>query len=269
MNTPTKAYDLEISDDNQNQGWIYGQPVGIQANQWPRSRTNGLPMAHIWTFAVPEEYRVKGEEYVAISLFQADDHVAQKVENVAKVINDQIEVEEPEAKAFWTQLYEYSKNKHPMEIYMEDMIGGGWAHVWLTEKEFNGDNTQAPQEETAKYPGYESLDGMNAYNQNNPTKYVKLVERKEDPNVGKKLEEYPDKSDSEAYIKMHSEKGEELKLSEKFAVKTHFGGTANPVQSIPSFSPFYIEFEENFGGANMGGGNGQIDLLNDKIDWAS
>ena len=37
---------------------------------------------------------------------------------------------------------------------------------------------------------------------------------------------------------------------------------------MPEFSPFYIEFEEEFGDANMSCGNGPIDLLNDQFDWA-
>ncbi len=53
---------------------------------------------------------------------------------------------------------------------------------------------------------------------------------------------------------MFSDKGKELKLKERFWGKTHFGGTANLIQSTPEFSPFYIEFEKSFGNSNMGGG---------------
>ncbi len=86
MKKLARAFNIEFSDSNNNQGWCYGRPVGIKTMQWPRSRVNGLPMAHIWTFLVPEEYRVKEENYVAISLFQADDHVAKKVKGVLSVI---------------------------------------------------------------------------------------------------------------------------------------------------------------------------------------
>ena len=41
-----------------------------------------------------------------------------------------------------------------------------------------------------------------------------------------------------------------------------------PVQGIPEFSPFYIEFEEVMGGCNFGGGNGQLDFRDMKFDWA-
>ena len=55
---------------------------------------------------------------------------------------------------------------------------------------------------------------------------------------------------------------------DRFFKENHFGGTAGPCQYTPEFSPYYFEFEEDLGGANMGGGNGQIDLENDQLDWA-
>jgi hypothetical protein len=49
----------------------------------------------------------------------------------------------------------------------------------------------------------------------------------------------------------------------------HIGGTMRPVQAIPEFSPYYIGFEEYFGGYNFGaGGNAQLDFLEMKFDWA-
>ena len=40
----------------------------------------------------------------------------------------------------------------------------------------------------------------------------------------------------------------------------HFGGTMRPGQNIPSFSPYYIEFEEYLGGFNFAAGTAQLDL---------
>ena len=49
----------------------------------------------------------------------------------------------------------------------------------------------------------------------------------------------------------------------------HIGGTMRPVQNIPDVSPYYIEFEEWFGGYNFGaGGNAQLDFKDMKFDWA-
>ena len=48
----------------------------------------------------------------------------------------------------------------------------------------------------------------------------------------------------------------------------HIGGTMEPVQATPKFSPFYLEFDEYLGGFNFGGGNCQLDFLNLELDWA-
>lgn len=268
MKKVSNAFNIEFSDSNCNEGWTHGKPVGIKTTQWPRSRINGSPMAHIWTFLVPEEYRVKGKNYIAISFFQADDHVANDVDGVSNVINDKKKITGASAQPFWDSLLEYAKNKHPMEIYLEDLIDGGWVLIWLTKEEFNSNLTVLPEKEKSVFPNYDSADGTDCFQQNEPPKYVKLNVREDDPNVGKNLEDDPDEEDEDAYVGMYSVRGEELKLEERFYGKAHFGGTANPVQAVPEFSPFYIEFEEAHGNANMGGGNGQFDLLNDEFDWA-
>ncbi|WP_242890364.1 hypothetical protein [Stenotrophomonas maltophilia] len=41
-----------------------------------------------------------------------------------------------------------------------------------------------------------------------------------------------------------------------------------PQQGYPEFGPYYLEFEEGFGGFNFGGGNAQLDLQQMKIDRA-
>lgn len=268
MKELTKAFNIEFTDSNNNEGWAFGRPPGIKTIQWPRSRVNGMPMAHIWTFLVPEGYRVKGENYIAISLFQADDHVADRIEGVREAISDNQEIKDSEKQFFWEAILDYAKNKHPMEVYLEDIIGGGWVLVWLTKEEFESDLTEIPDQQKTTFPNYKNGEGTDCFQQNKPPKFVKLLERDNDPNISRKLEDWPDEEDETAYIDMDSDKGEELKLRERFWGKTHFGGTANPIQATPEFSPYYIEFEEGFGGSNMGGGNGQIDLLNDELDWA-
>ena len=50
--------------------------------------------------------------------------------------------------------------------------------------------------------------------------------------------------------------------------RNHIGGTMRPCQAVPEMSPFYIEFEEYFGGYNFGGGNAQLDFKDMKFDWA-
>lgn len=269
MMEPLKqAYDLELTDKDHGQGWAFGRPVGITTAQWLRSRINGLPMAHLWTILVPEAYRIKGKDLVAISLFQADDHVEDRVDGVEDMIANLTEVNDTDAESFWASLSRYANYRHPQEIYLEDIIGGGWALIWLTEAEFFGESTPLPSKEDGIYPDYEiEAWSSTCFAKDEPAQFIKHVVRIDDPNVGKMLEEWADEDDGNAYIPMFSEKGEVLKL-DRFHAKSHFGGTANPIQAMPEFSPFYIEFEETLGDANMGGGNGQIDLLNNEFDWA-
>src|SRR4051794_10747172 len=89
LSLPQAAFDIAYSGDDGvgADGYAFGRPPGVGSVQWPRSRVNGLPMAHLFTVRVPEEYRCAGPDYVALSLFQADDHVAKTVEGVAKVID--------------------------------------------------------------------------------------------------------------------------------------------------------------------------------------
>lgn len=63
------AYDIIISETGKD-GWCGGMPPGIKPAQWCRSRKSGLPMKHLFTVRVPEEYRARGKTFVAISVFQ-------------------------------------------------------------------------------------------------------------------------------------------------------------------------------------------------------
>ena len=52
-------------------------------------------------------------------------------------------------------------------------------------------------------------------------------------------------------------------------LEPHIGGTMRPVQGIPEMSPYYVEFDESFGGYNFGGGgNAQLDFKTMTFDWA-
>lgn len=100
--------------------------------------------------------------------------------------------------------------------------------------------------------------------------------REEDPNAGIAPEEnYGGGPSSSGYTMPFYFEGEEEGAEtyrERDWVKlhkpNHIGGTMRPAQAIPPFSPFYIGFEEYFGGYNFGTGNAQLDFLEMKIDWA-
>src|ERR1022692_4732487 len=91
---PPLAYDLELlgrpparggKDDH---GWCYGLPPGIAQNQWPLSPSNGYPMQPCFTVRIPEPYRTKGPDYVALSMFADQQHdEPDEVEAIARFMS--------------------------------------------------------------------------------------------------------------------------------------------------------------------------------------
>lgn len=127
---------------------------------------------------------------------------------------------------------------------------------------------------TEDYFSYKVLgeipDGTLAWN-----RAIRWTPRGEDPNAGIAPEDgYGAPTDS-GYVDHAYYEGDEIS-AETYRVhdwakdhkNDHIGGTMRPVQAMPAFSPFYIEFEEYFGGYNFGGGNGQLDFLEMRLDWA-
>lgn len=93
--------------------------------------------------------------------------------------------------------------------------------------------------------------------------------RANDPNAGIPPAEVYDEPSALGYQSPYDpENNFELKPWAKDHEADHIGGTMGPVQGTPEFSPFYIGFEEYFGGYNFGGGNAQLDILQMHFDWA-
>ena len=104
---------------------------------------------------------------------------------------------------------------------------------------------------------------------------IRCVPRAEDPNAGKRpawefAGENPDGYQSDYYYEGGVFTAGNFRWQPWRAGHgaNHIGGTMRPCQQPPPFSPFYVEFEEHFGGYNFGGGNAQLDILNMKLDWA-
>ena len=144
MKKLNKRYIVSF-DENGGDGWAFGRPAGIETYQWPRSRVNGLPMAHLFTIRIPEEYKVK-KKFDYISVFQSDDHVAVEIEGVREVI-ERVKLLRTQKGAFWDGLIKYARNKHKGEIYSEDLLEAGWCLVYLTKEEFNKGTCELPDEE--------------------------------------------------------------------------------------------------------------------------
>ena len=287
---PARAYDVEF-DETGTDGWAYGYPAGIREVQWPRTRGNGVPMAHLFTLRIPEEYR-RDPKHVAFSVFQGSDGDGGggETDGVAELINGETTLNELDIddalRSTWEGIAKYAENRHPAEFYVEDIIGCGWCMIFLTEEEFNGKECTPPPFNPA-FCDMDELGGMPQFNRDDERRNIRLAERKGDPNVGLNPEEFPewiddlDEKEIEAmdsvssveikgYIPPYSALGRKLGLPDRFFGLQHFGGTMFPAQGTPrNMGPCYFEFDEALGEANLGGdGAAQINLTEPDIDWA-
>lgn len=258
---PKAAFDIETVKEDCGDGWSFGNPKGMQSEQWPRAHKNGVPMRHLFTVRVPEAYRVQGSEYIAVSLFYSElDHYDQSISDF--ITGKTAEIPENAHQGFWTSLDAYRESKHAKSFHIAGEFDEEYTVVWLTRSEFEGETTELPENNLP----YNAKDmEYTVYGETSKPRFLKIVERQDDPNAGK----MPTDDDNDPdYIPMYSERGEDLGL-ERFWGKQHFGGTSSPCQVEPEgFTPFYLEFDESLGNANFGGdGVAQLDLLRNVLAW--
>ena len=232
----TQAFNIEFSDTNQNQGWALGQPVGIK---WREQ--DGKHLTHLFTLWIPHEYRVKGEQFVAISAFQihldSDDDEApltwqwltedEFFGELTPLPNDIAEVSPPRFFRLTPRKYDPNVGKAPE--YGDDY--GDWNEEdleWANNHEEEGNNLD-----------YE------ARKEFSDDEYAEILKG--------------------SYVHVDSELGSKVKLC-RFVVGSHIGGTLgfNPNDYRQPTSPFYIEF-----GGEMCGlwGQGWIHLEHDDSGW--
>jgi hypothetical protein len=223
---PLRAWHVRDVSADVGHGYTFGLPP-IEPSGWPRSPRNGWPMAHLATLLVPSEYRVLGPERVAFSLFQADDHARARVERSAT--------------------HEGAPDTN--RWYLEDSIGGAYAVFWHDRQTFARGPAEGPPPEGLVVK---------------PARFVELRARLDDPNVGLEIAGWDDPSPG-GYVPFVSERGRALGL-ERFlcsrcGVRAHFGGTSVACDDFDGgLGPLYMGLEDNFGGANFGGGNAVLDL---------
>ncbi|MBI5265125.1 MAG: hypothetical protein HY852_25305 [Bradyrhizobium sp.] len=307
---PSTAYDLELLKEppargtERDHGWCYGLPPGIAQEQWPLSPHDGFPMQHCFTLCIPEQYRTKGRDLVALTMFADQQHDDPKeVEEVAEYLA--ADTVGPLRRADLLPFWKYRLNRHPMEFRMRDAIDRNYAAIWLTEAEFTGPLCTPPdlagnlllqqnpppswlEKGLARAvfdvrvgchdSNYENCDGLEQ-------KYwyrlfgripevghnaygIAIAAREGDPNVGKPpRDEILHADEPGNYIQPYGKEGEAIELK-RFHGRNHLGGTMFPSQWTPRYSPTYLEIEEEFGGFNFGAGNGQLDLATMAFEWA-
>ncbi len=272
-----RRYDL-VPKARGKDGWFGGRPPGISSDSWPRSRNNGLPMVHVATIRLPDEYRRQGAHLVAISIFEALDFETSDIDGASDILEGRPLTDEEKEDPYLRSLALAARSKHPEErFYVDDVVGDltGFAVLWLTLAEFEGKPASPPKKVI-----HEALeDAPCAWDTRAPKQTIAHVPV-EDPNAGKSYrrpsrreleralgsEELPsDEAEPEegrepgGYVPFCSLPGE---VQAVVGYATHLGGTlSDPVNvDLPEdLSPYVLELGE-VGPANMPRGNFYIDL---------
>src|SRR5215468_8838819 len=153
---PSRAYDLQMldrpADRTRDQGWVYGLPPGIGSEQWPLDPVTGYPLMHGFTLLLPEDYRVHGEDVVAVSFFAtAPDH------------NDGGAPDDPEMREAVL-----ARPAHPRLARMTDILDYEYAALLLTAREYGGAFTIPPAPlalATAERPRWLDVGGASAFHE--------------------------------------------------------------------------------------------------------
>jgi hypothetical protein len=270
---PRTAWDMtpapeRLMRDPDAAGWIYGTPPGISEAQWPLDPNTGYPMQHGFTLLLPEEYRVRGKDIVAISFFGAPPehydggpHVVDGARVL--VLGEDAPDEDHEPSVL---LAGQAASAHPRLHRFEDILGGAFAIIELTREEFEGPLCPVPA--FCTHPMWEELLDVPMFARADAPAPVAIAlsARAEDPNVGKVPIEGAGEDDD--YTNPFDEETYELHSWAEEHAPNHIGGTAMPIQAYPELSPFYIEFDEDFGGFNFGDGRAQLCLKTLTFDWA-
>ncbi|MFC9734228.1 hypothetical protein ACFWGM_23700 [Streptomyces roseolus] len=247
-------------------GWCGGRAPGIGTASWPRSPVTGLPMTHVITLELPEDYRRKGQDLVAVSFFHADDHVADAIEGVDELLAGIAPTPEQAADPFLAAVAATAAARHPRQQDLEDMIGGAHALIWLTAEEFAAPRMDPPADIRPDGLGNKYSRGQNAWDDSAPEITVWIGERTGDPNTGIA----PAEGGEGGYVEAWSSNDKDLDAFwSSVEGISHLGGTVMPCQTLPEgLTPYVFELEDGVGGVNFGGGNAQIDLESGVFDWA-
>jgi hypothetical protein len=281
---PSRAYDLQMldrpADRERDHGWVYGLPPGITSEQWPLDPVTGFPLMHGFTLLLPEDYRVHGEDIVAVSFFATSaDHTIDGATDDPR-IRDAV----------------LARRAHPRLSRMTDILDYEYAALLLTKAEYDGAFATPPVPlvlATAERPRWLDVGGASAFFEKAPpfaqemfagppradlaeNRAIALMPRASDPNAGKAPQDPlfprdpPSDYQSHYYFVGGVPTADNHRLHDwaKDHAHNHLGGTMRPCQAVPEMSPFYIEFEEYFGGYNFGSGNAQLDFKDMKFEWA-
>jgi len=301
---PVKAYDLSLLHEQaragaQGHGWCYGLPPGISPGQWPLDPLTGYPLVHGFTLRLPPDYRCHGGEIAGFSFFACCIDHSDGGTRADEAIHSAMTGAEAPADARYRPFWNAAQKSHPRLHRMTDVLGDSFAAILLDEAELDGPfcpppDTAATRALSSHIPppwlevgggraffdwrsGDQSLSKTLGVPDARPdwNRVLRWTPRAADPNAGKAPEDDYGGGTKSGYQQPHYYEGGVITAANfrKHAwtaghAPNHIGGTMQPIQATPRFSPFYVEFEEYIGGYNFGTGNAQLDFLNMQLDWA-
>jgi hypothetical protein len=94
-------------------------------------------MRHDFTLLLPEEYRCKGSDLVAVSVFGGEwsGESVRDSDAIAKLWNA---LDTPPTDKDLMPVWRHRNSRHTQEFRMEDLVGEPYAVIWLTRAEFDG-----------------------------------------------------------------------------------------------------------------------------------
>lgn len=197
-------------------------------------------MLHCFTLWLPEQYRRRGPDLLAVSVFQWNDELYFKdplPEVVAADAGQPVETADP-AHPFRTELARAVR--HPQLQLADDGVDHLFAMIWLTHDELNGPRQERPTAAPELADGEHDIARiMRRYGLFGG---LWLVPR-EDPNTGVPPLAFPE--DGDAYVD----------VTDRYELfhDEHLGGTAMSPNGIrDGVSPWYLEIHR-VGGVSHGG----------------
>ena len=297
------AYDIDIlphgaAPGDPGHGWCHGLPPGITPVQWPLDPRTGHPLRHAFTLLLPPSHRVKGPDLVAISLFGTDHTGTVAPKNA--LVAETWDATQPPPDTRLLPVWQHRQDRHRHEYRMTDILDEPYAVIWLTQAEFDGGVCHPPLHpgntglDVVPLPDWTRIGAAAVFSRDRILTVEELATgvggawaaalaanrafrwtlRAEDPNAGLAPPDGWDETTAagyQCYWTSDTADGPSRILDWAQPHKlNHIGGTMRPYQSHPSpaFSPYYIEFEEELGGFNFGGGCAQLDLDQMRLDWA-
>jgi hypothetical protein len=288
-------------------GWCFGLPPGISPEQWPLDPQTGYPLVHGFTLRLPEDYRCHGPDVAGLSFFAPCIEHSDGGTVADEAIKAAMTAASAPDDESYRPLWEAAQNGHPRLHRMTDNVfDNSFAVVLLTEAELNGSLCGVPDTRAARKlsshtaPAWLDVgsgralfdwlvgNSLERIAEDYAERFGGVPEarldwsralgwssRATDPNAGKSPQDPHSGDKTAGHQQPHYYEGGIIKLENwrehswtADHAPNHIGGTMQPIQSTPRFSPFYIEFEEYFGGYNFGTGNCQLDFLNMRLDWA-